>query len=375
LIAPNDQHTGTHRLAATAHTSVALSDRQRMVLRAVVTAYVADAAPASSATVSHLLPVALSSASIRNTMSELASLGLIEKPHASAGRIPTDRGLRQFLDHCLAPTDLNDYERRTLESSFDAAPDDAVMELASQLLSERTHQLGFALAPRIERIVLRHVSLVRVARDRILVVLVPQFGPTQQRVVDEAGGDDQAELDQMAAALNERISGRTLVEVRAVLETELGALRSEARGMVPRSLRLGLRALGQAFQSVSDLVITSRVALLSQPEFNDPDRIRGIFAAVETQERLIEILAQLLEGPEEAISVALGEDLAEPGLRECALVAVPYAVRTGQSESGAHESSDVLGMVGVLGPTRMDYGRIIPLVSYCSRLVSRKLGS
>lgn len=354
-----------------------------MVLRAVVAAYVANAAPASSATVSHLLAVPLSSASIRNTMAELANLGLIEKPHASAGRIPTENGLREFLGD-LDPADLNEYERRALQSSFDEAPDDGIMQVASQLLSERTHQLGFALAPRIERIVLRHVSLVRVARDRILVVLVPQIGPTQQRVVDESGADDQAELDQMAAALNERISGRTLHEVRAQLEVELSALQSQTRGLLPRTLALGLRALGQAFQSVTDLVITSRLAILSQPEFNDPERIRGIFAAVETQERLIEILSQLLEGPEEVVRVALGEDLAEPGLRECALVAVPYGVRLGggavagrggHADAGAHESRDVLGMVGVLGPTRMDYGRIIPLVSYCSRLVSRKLGN
>jgi heat-inducible transcriptional repressor len=362
-------------MVAPGQPAIALTERQQMVLRAIVAAYAADAVPASSATVSHLLPLALSSASIRNTMAELASLDLIEKPHASAGRVPTERGLRQFLDHLLAPTDLNEYERKELETSFADAPEDSVMELASQLLSERTLQLGFALTPRIERIVLRHVSLVRVTRDRILVVLVPNTGPTQQRVIDEAGVDDQAELDRMAVELNQRISGHTLPEVRALLEAELRALRDEARGLQSRSLRLGLRALGQAFQSVADLVITSRLAVLSQPEFNDPDRIRGILAAVETNERLIEILCQLLDGAEEAVSVSLGEDLIEPGLRQCAMVAVPYGGGALQSEAGAEESHEPLGVIGVIGPNRMNYGRIIPLVSYCSRLVSRKLGA
>jgi heat-inducible transcriptional repressor len=362
--------------------AVELSERQKLVLRAVVAAYVADVAPVSSATVSHLLPIALSSASIRNTMSELEAVGLIEKPHASAGRVPTELGLRCFLDQLLDPPTLAAYERRSLETSFELADHGSLMETTSQLLSERTQQLGFALTPRIEHMTLRHVSLVRVAVDKVLVVLVPQAGPSQQCVIDEPGTDDQARVDQMAAALNERAVGRTLFELRSVLEDELRELRSEARDLLSRGLSLGLRLLALVGRSAGDLVITSRSALLNQPELNDPEQIRGIFAAVETNEQLISVLARVLEGDGDVVSISLGEELAEPGLRRCAMVAIPYG-GAGHFARDADEvdtrssvtSAGALGVLGVIGPNRMDYSRIIPLVSYCSRLVTEKLNT
>jgi heat-inducible transcriptional repressor len=353
-----------------------------MVLRAVVAAYVAEATPTSSRMVSHLLPVSLSSASIRNTMAELSSLGLIAKPHASAGRVPTERGLRQFLDHMLEAGDLAEYDRRSLQSSFELAPSDGVMQLASQLLSERTHQLGFAMTPRIERMRMRHVSIVRVATDRVLVVLVPQAGPTRQRIIEEPGSGDQAMLDRMATQLNEHVAGHTLGELRSSLLRELRALRSEARSLMARSLSLGLRVASQADAGDPDLVITSRLEVLSQPEFNDPEKIRGVFAAVETNEWLVAVVDRLLADRPEAVRIALGADLEEPGLRDCALIAIPYG-GTGLSGPGAEESEDpasagpgaALGVLGVIGPSRMDYARIIPLVSYCSQLVTEKLNT
>ena len=144
-----------------------------MVLRAVVAAYVADANPASSTTVSHLLPVPLSTASIRNTMAELASLDLLEKPHASAGRIPTEGGLRIFLDHLFEAHSLSAYDQRALADEIDHVEGDMMPGLAT-LLSLRTHQLGFALRPRLDRLTLRHLSLVRVAENKLLVVVVPK---------------------------------------------------------------------------------------------------------------------------------------------------------------------------------------------------------
>jgi heat-inducible transcriptional repressor len=378
-----------------------LSERQQMVLRAVVAAFVADAQPVSSGMVCHLLPVALSSASVRNTMAELARLGLIEKPHASAGRVPTEPGMRVFLDRLLETPDLAEYERRSLASDFDELAPDSLMEAASQLLSDRTHQLGFAMLPRIERLRLRHVSLVRVASDRVLVVLVPQTGPVQQRVIHEEGRGDQIELDRMAGVLNQRVAGRTLPELRRQLELELRELQSQATRLLARSLSLGLRFLAEAGNRTGDLVISSRLGLLSQPEFNDPDRIRGLFAAVETNERLVDLLDLVMEGGGDVVSISLGEELAEPGLRQCALVAVPYgggaggraggrAAGAAVSESITDErlegprgvvvrhggdvgSSPALGVLGVIGPSRMDYARIIPLVSYCSQLVTEKL--
>ncbi len=360
-----------------------LTERQRMVLRAAAAAYMAHGSPASSETVSHLLPVALSSASIRSTMAELAALGLLEKPHASAGRVPTEAGIRLFVDQLLERANLddslNDYERRSLAGSLDEVGTEGVMPRISRLLSEHTHQLGFALMPRLERLTLRHVSLVRVAENRLIAVLVPKTGPIQQRVVVYEGRGDQGELDRMAVDLNARVAGLTLAELRAVLERELHALRSEARGWLFRSLALGLRVFAEDPPlGDSELVITTRSALLSQPEFNDPERIRGLMGAVETQERLLEVLNQLLESDVQSVSISLGEELEDPGLRNCAVVAIPYG-RGCDADPDADVYADTaggraLGVLGVIGPNRMDYARVIPLVSYCSRLVTLKLG-
>ena len=246
----------------------------------------------------------------------------------------------------------------------------------SRLLSERTHQLGFVVAPRIERVPMRHVSFVRVARDKLLAVLVPEAGPIQQREIVDVGFGDQAELDAVAAQLNERLPGQTLGEMRMLLESELRELRSKARSAYFRAADLGLRAFAVSAAEEADLVITTRSALLSQPEFNDPSRTRAIFEAVETNRRLLDVIGRVLEESGDAVSVALGEELADLGLRNCAMVAVSYGCANPSVPGGARATGQedrAVGVLGVIGPNRMDYGRVIPLVSYCSRLVTQKL--
>ncbi len=345
-------------------TKEALTERQQHVLRALVAAYVGAAAPVGSATISDLLSVRLSSASVRNTLAELTALGLIQKPHASSGRVPTTDGIRLFIDRLLDPSEVTQYERRSIDRSFDEAHADHAVALASQVLSDHTHQLGFVVAPRIERLALRQVSFVRLSTDRVLAVLVDTHGQAHQRVIEDPLDGirvDQADLDRMSAALNERIAGRTLREARNLLRSEARSLRNRASRVLEQALQLGLLAAEAAMESpdAGDLVIATRLALLEQPEFSDPDRLRELFAALEQKERLVDLLEGLLEG--EGVSVALGEELATHGLGGCALVAAPYG--------------DSAGMLGVIGPTRMDYGRIIPLVDYCSHRVTDKLSS
>jgi heat-inducible transcriptional repressor len=338
----------------------ALSERQGRVLRAVVAAYVGGAAPVGSVTVSYLLSVPLSSASIRNTMAELAELGLLTKPHSSAGRMPTALGLRVFVDQLVGARPIDEFERRDIVAGFEAAEGDTVLRLASDLLSQRTRQLGLVVAPRLERVALRHVSFVRLSTERVLAVLVSQTGVAYRRVLDDAGQGDQQELDRIASTLNERLIGRSLGEVREALAGEARHLRSEARRVRERAIALAARALAGVPLATTDLVVGTWLALLDQPEFRDPVRLRELLHAIETKERLVAILDQMLARGEP--SVAFGDELGEPGLRQCALVVAPYG---GQGLP--------LGMLGVLGPARMDYGRIIPLVDYLSRVMTARL--
>jgi heat-inducible transcriptional repressor len=338
-----------------------LTERQDMMLRAIVASYVGGAAPVGSHSLSHVLPVALSAASIRNTMSELAGLGLIEKPHRSAGRVPTDLGLRVFVDR-LVPRGLDEFERRELAGSVDEIDPEALLRNASQQLSQRTRQLGFLTAPRCERLVLRHVSLVRLSTTKVLAVLVSDTGSALRCVLDDASSGGQADLERLATALNERVAGRTLAAARDGLAQEVAALRSRAQGLLERAIHLGWRALVASSEAADpgDLVIATRLALLDQPEFQDPETLRQLFGALETRASLLAILRKLIAAKD--VTVVFGEDLDGSDLRHLALVVAPY---------GAAESP--LGVVGVIGPRRMDYPRVVPLVGYVSRLVSERL--
>jgi heat-inducible transcriptional repressor len=340
----------------------AVTTRQGTVLRAVVSAYVGEALPVGSQTISRALPLRLSSASIRNTMGELTRLGLLEQPHPSAGRVPTELGLRVFVDAILedAARPVDD-DRAVAGALADSAPD-ALMRSACEVLSSRTRQLGFAVPPRLERELLRHVSLVRLSNDQVLVVLVSQSGVAHRRTLDEAGSGDQTELDRIAAEVNRRIVGRTLAEVREVLAREAHQLRSQADRLRARAIRLASLALEPDGLAETDLVIGTRLALLDQPEFRDPERVRALFEALETKERLLAILDKLLAA--HGVKVSFGRELGEPALRTFALVTSTYG-----------SSGVPLGVLGVLGPSRMDFARVIPWVASLSRVVGRRLVS
>jgi heat-inducible transcriptional repressor len=186
----------------------------------------------------------------------------------------------------------------------------------------------------------------------------------------------------MTVSLNERVAGRTLSELRTLLTHELLELRSEARSLLARSLALGLRVLTQTHPTDAGLVLSSWSELLRQPEFGDPDRVRELLAALETNERLLDVVGRMLEGGGDSVSISLGEELEESALRQCAIVAIPYGARAGLrspgNEPGNHsfgQAGGPMGVLGVIGPNRMDYARIIPLVSYCSQLVTEKLST
>jgi heat-inducible transcriptional repressor len=337
-----------------------LSDRQLAVLRAMVTAYVGEAAPIGSLRLAHLLPTRLSSASIRNTLAELSELGLVSQPHTSAGRLPTEEGLRVFIDSLPGGGGVSEYDRRTIDFRVAGVEAVEVPEVTSQLLSQQTRLLGFVVAPRLERRKLQQIALVRLTGSRILAVLVTEDGEAHRRVVEHEAPLAQAQLDRLASLLSERVAGRTLCEVRELLAREARGERRQADRMVALALELGARAVAAEEGGEGDLVIATRLALLDQPEFRDPERIRELFLAIETKERLIELLDRLLTG-ESGVRVALGGEVDEPALHRCALVAARYG-----SETAA-------GVLGVIGPARMDYGRVIPLVDYCSRVVTEKL--
>lgn len=348
----------------------ALTARQEEVLRAVVTAYVGEAAPVGSRMISHVLPSRLSPASIRNTLAELDALGLLEQPHPSAGRIPSEAGLRLFIDELLGRAPLSDYDRRTIDFGVEGADPHTLGRVVSQMLSERTRLLGFVWTPPMDRVVLQHMSLVRVTGDRVLAVLVSTAGAAYRRVIQDGAGLDDRTLERISEMLRERVRGRTLAEVRDLLRQEARGQRQRADRLLAMALELGSRALSAdeaEREAGDDLVIATRLALLDQPEFRDPRRIRELFEAIETKERLLEVLDEMLSDP--GVHVTLGGEAGDPALQPFALVAARYG------EGGSAAASAGAGAVGVIGPSRMDYGRVITLVDYIAQSLTEKLGA
>jgi heat-inducible transcriptional repressor len=193
-------------------------------------------------------------------------------------------------------------------------------------------------------------------------VLVSRTGSAHRRTVELDEALSRAELDRITALLNERVDGRTLPEVREILAREADALRHQAKRLAELALTIGRRALADDREAAVDLVIETRLALLEQPEFHDPRRIRDLFQAVETTARLLEVLDRMLA--DDGVRVAFGEELDEPSLRRCALVAARYGGPGGP-----------LGTLGVIGPSRMDYPRVVALVEFLSRVIGEKLSA
>jgi heat-inducible transcriptional repressor len=347
--------------AVRSNADLELNERERTVLRALVAAHIAEAAPVGSAMLSHLLPVPLSSASIRSTVAALRERGLVEQPHKSAGSVPTVRAIEVFISHLMDEPELAEYERRSLRDCFDGLDGSGAVHRASTLLSERARQLGFVVAPSLSAIRVQHVSFVRVATERVLVVLVACSGRVHRRTVEHSGVDDQRELDRIASALNQRIVGHTLPEVLPLLRTELAQLRDRASDLLVRALSLGLQALELDDPGDPDLLLGTRLALLGQPEFTDLQQVRELFAAIETGAWLVDLVGRLTD--DGGVHVALGDALEVAELNRFALVAAPYG----------REGEPAQGVLGVIGPCRMDYRRVIPLVEYCSTIVSDKL--
>lgn len=380
-----------------APTEIALSARQAVVLRALVVAYIDHAEPVASGALALMIPTPLSSASIRNTLAELHEAGLIDKAHASAGRVPTSLGLRVFVDHLVEFADLGPDHQRLLERSLEGVDAAETPRHASHLLSEHTRQLGFVVAPRVERMRMRTIHLVQVSSERLLAVLVAENGGVIERMIETVEPLPKRSLEKVAALLAEKITGRTLLGLQEVLERERERLQGEADDLTRSVWSLGLSACFAAAGSEldSDLVITTRIALLDQPEFSNPDRIRGLFAALETNRQLLDLLHRIAHADSGqmrvGLTMSLGTDLGEPSLRDCALLAVPYgdfeqgsgmgtstsAPPSDRGGAAGSEEDDSLGLgvLGVIGPQRMDYGKVIPLVRFCSDLVTRKFSN
>jgi heat-inducible transcriptional repressor len=343
-----------------------LDSRSREIFRVIVDSYMRDGEPMGSRNLSRLLPSSLSPATVRNVMSDLEQLGLIYAPHISAGRLPTQKGLRFFVDAFMEIGDLSEEERRVIEAQVRASGSGATLEHmlteASQMLSGMSRGAGLVLASKSEA-ALKHIEFIQLEPDRALAVLVSQGGDVENRVIDLPAGVTTSQLHEASNFLNAHIRGRTVVEARA----EIAKLKDETRAALD-SLSQELVEKGLAVWAGTEsgvparLIVRGRANLLENVTAQaDIELLRHLFEDLETKEGLIQLLDLAEEGS--GVRIFIGSENKLFSLSGSSLVVAPYR----------DKDARVVGALGVIGPTRLNYARIVPMVDYTAQIVSRML--
>ena len=351
---------GLHQLRPMAE----LNERSREIFRQIVESYLATGEPVGSKNIARLLPVALSSASVRNVMAELEGAGLIYAPHTSAGRLPTQQGLRFFVDALLELGDVAQDERDRIEAQMRATATSRTFENALQeasaMLSGVSRGAGVVVTTKSDPR-LRHVEFVRLDPGRALVVLVSAEGSVENRLLDLPVGLPASALVEASNYLNARIAGRTLAEVRHEVEMQRAAMERELDALTARLVESGLaQTIGPA--DTRQLIVRGQANLLEDLRAaEDVERIRLLFGDLETQTDVIDLLTRAEDG--EGVRIFIGSENRLFSMSGSSMIAAPF--RDGQQR--------VVGAVGVIGPTRLNYARIVPMVDFTARVVSRLL--
>jgi len=340
-----------------------LNQRSREILRLVVDAYLETGEPIGSRTLSKRLSVTLSPATVRNAMADLEDAGLLFAPHTSAGRLPTEAGLRLFIDGILEIGDLTNDERRDIESrcAAEGTSVEGLLERVSTTLSGLSGCAGLVMAPKTES-PLRHIELVNLSPDRALVVLVTETGVVENRIIETPPGVAPSTLVEASNYLSARLVGRSIDEARDEILAELEARRAELDELTTRVVESGL-ATWAGGGDVGSLIVRGQANLLDDVHaVSDLEHIHTLFATLETKETMLRVLSMV--DTAEGVQIFIGSSNDLFNVAGCSLVVSPFR--------GGNEK--IVGAIGVIGPTRINYARVIPMVDYTARLVGRMIG-
>lgn len=337
-----------------------LSHRQHSVLLATVQEFIATAEPVGSQQIAVRYPLGVRAAMVRNLMADLESAGYLHQPHTSAGRIPTDRAFRYYVNHVISVRHIGFEDRAQIELCYSAGPRELgeVMRETSRLLALLTGQAALVMAPRLESIKLERVSFVRLREREVLAIFVAAADGVHNRVVQTERDHGQEELDRMARYLNEALSGRTLEEASEWIEARLLEDRARYDRFMRAALTLGGALAGRV--AAAEVYVEGSAKVADQPEFADHNRLRELLHALEDRSALLDLLERSLGHG--GLTVSIGSENFDARLASLSVVAASY-------QSGAMP----LGSVAIVGPVRMDYERVIPLVGYTARTLSRLL--
>lgn len=340
-----------------------LNDRSRKILEAIIEDYIVSAEPVGSRAVSRCHQMALSPASVRNVMADLEEMGYIVSPHTSAGRVPTEKGYRFYVDSLLQVRPLSHQEQLNLQQCYRLGglrAEDLLQEVG-KTLSAISSYTGIVMAPRFTNTVFRHIEFIRLSHGRILVVFVTQSGLVQNKLIETNEELSQGELEQISNYLNRTLEGLTIQQVRSRILEEMTQEKSLYDQLLKRALTLSSQALNGDAGS-GQIFIEGTSNILEQPEFADIERMKRLFRAFEQKSRLVELLDRSQQA--RGVQIFIGSESDYSDIEGCSLITASYSNRRG-----------TLGTLGVIGPSRMSYSQVIPIVDYTARLVSQLLDS
>ncbi|MGA8816070.1 MAG: heat-inducible transcriptional repressor HrcA, partial [Xanthobacteraceae bacterium] len=339
-----------------------LNERSREIFRRIVESYLATGEPVGSRNLSRILPMTLSPASVRNVMSDLEQLGLVYAPHTSAGRLPTELGLRFFVDALMQIGDLTEQDRNAIEAQVAASGQskslEAVLTEASGLLSGLSRAAGVVLTAKANPR-LKHVEFVQLEPGRALVVLVGEDGQVENRVLNLPAGLPASALTEAGNYVNARIRGRTLDELKVEIESRLKEGKAELDALTQKIVAAGLASWSGGETDERKLIVRGQAHLLDDLKaLADLERVRLLFDDLETRREVIDLLGRAERA--EGVRVFIGSENKLFSLSGSSTIVAPYHDASGQ----------IVGVLGVIGPTRLNYARIVPMVDYTAKVVS-----
>jgi heat-inducible transcriptional repressor len=340
-----------------------LNERSREIFRQIVENYLSTGEPVGSRQVSRLITVSLSPASVRNVMQDLEQLGLIYAPHTSAGRLPTEMGLRFFVDALMQVGDLTEGDRNSIEGQVAAAGKsvEGVLNEASGLLSGLTHAAGVVLTTK-SNVRLKHIEFVRLEPERALVVLVGEDSQVENRILNLPVGLPTSALTEASNFLNARLRGKTLAEARVEVEKALEEARAELNQLTQRIVADGLASWSGGESEERKLIVRGHANLLDDLKvLEDLERVRLLFDDLETKRGVVDLLGRAERA--EGVRIYIGSENKLFSLSGSSTIIAPYHDGTGR----------IVGVIGVIGPTRLNYARVIPTVDYTAKVVSKLL--
>jgi heat-inducible transcriptional repressor len=340
--------------------SKAMTDRSQALLKALVERYIRDGQPVGSRTLSRDSGMDISPATIRNVMADLEELGLVRSPHTSAGRVPTAQGYRVFVDTLLTvqPPDSEAISRLAHRLDPDERPF-VLVEAASSLISDLTRFAGIVTLPRPDTLRLRQVEFLPLSDNQVLVIVVVNEREVQNRIIRTARRYSPAELEQAANYVNIKCAGKDLAEIRSGVIREMHEAREHMNRMMQATLEMAEKAL-VTDRKREDFVVVGQMNLMESVGLGDTEKLRHLFDAFNQKRDILHLLDQSLQA--KGVQIFIGEESGFDVLEECSIVTAPYEME-GQT----------VGVLGVVGPTRMAYDRVIPLVDLTAKLLGAAL--